>query len=335
MITFDARWIGDHGIGRFAREVRSRIQLPVHDLTGGSPVTPREMVRTEALMWGKRRRSSLFFSPGYCPPFTWRGPIILTVHDLIHLHIPEERTRVNEAYYRQVVRPVLRRSPVVLTVSQFSQAEIAEWAGLDDDRVVVVGDGVDASFSPDGPTFDPGFPYVLCVGNTKPHKNLPRLLEAFTQLDASLRLILTGRPDPHLLDQARHLGLGERVSFSGFLPAPDLVSYYRGARAVAVPSLYEGFGLAALEAMACGTPVVAANASALPEVVGSAGLLVDPYEVDAIRDGLERAVSEEDLRQRLRVDGPRQAAHFTWDAVSARVNEQLHAAVAPPETGHA
>ncbi len=324
--VFDSRWIGEHGIGRFAQEIRRRLPPVTHDITGHDPVSAKGLLELElkAMLLGLAQKQQIFFSPSYTPPVTWRGPMVFTIHDLIHLDVVEEQSRFKTLYYRYVVRPAVLRAHRVLTVSEYSRQRILQWSGVAPEKVVVVGNGVDPAFSPDGPKYMPGFPYMFYVRNGKPHKNVARLLEAFAQMDVpGVRLLLSGKADNDIRHLALHLGIDDRVVFSGRIPEEDLPSYYRGAAVVTMPSLYEGFGLPALEGMACGVPVVVSNTTSLPEVVGDAGLLVDPCDPGSIAAGLTRALTDESLRSTLRERGLERAQLFNWDDVAARVRQEL------------
>jgi glycosyltransferase involved in cell wall biosynthesis len=324
-ILSDARWSGPHGIGRFAREVLSR--LPEHaQLTGG----PRPLSAADPLWLSCQvvaRRPAVFFSPGFNPPPLCPARLVFTIHDLIHLEMPGAAGEAKRLYYALVVKHACRRAHRVLTVSEYSRARIVAWSGLPGERVVNVGNGVGAPFDPDGPRRQPGFPYILYVGNARSHKNLDRLLPAFRELDRrDLRLLLAGAHTPALADEAARLGIGDRTVFLGTPADDELAALYRGATLLAMPSLMEGFGLPALEAMACGTPVVAACSTALPEVVGEAGVYVDPSDWRDIARGMARLLDDRDLRCRMRCLGLERARHFSWDAVAARVRAVLEEA---------
>lgn len=327
-LIYDRRWIGEHGIGRFAREVRARMPEGTIDLTGRNPVSPSRLaeleIRTQLLQ--KNHPEHIFYSPGYSPPLSWRGSLVFTVHDLIHLDVPAEQSRFKSMYYLQVVRPAIRRASAIITVSEYSRQRILEWSGAEPDKVRVAYNGVDAAYNNQVQPYRPGYPYVLYVGNRKPHKNVPRLLAAFAQVltrHPELRLILSGLPD----EETRHLALAHgiytQVVFAGRIPEEQLPSYYRGASALAFPSLYEGFGLPVLEAMACGTPVLTSNTTSLPEVSGGAALLVDPEDTEAIATGLDRLLSDSELQKRLSLLGLERAKHFTWDRTAAVVQAGL------------
>lgn len=321
----DKRWVGPHGIGRFAREVAARLDH-AESLSGLPLLHPLEPFWISVRIW--RRSPRVYFSPGFNPPLFSSVPFVFTLHDLIHLEVPEEASLPKRAYYRLLVKPAARRAFRVLTVSEYSRQRILDWAGLAPEQVIVVGNGVDAAFGPVGRRHSPGYPYVLYFWNGKPHKNAGRLLEAFARLpDGQVRLLISSAPDLELRHQALRLGIAHRVVFAGGIPEAELPDYYRGALALAFPTLYEGFGLPALEAMACGAPVLTSNVTSLPEVVGDAAVLVDPYDVESIAEGLRRVVSDEQLRQDLRARGLVRAGQFSWDETGTRVRRVLEQAV--------
>jgi glycosyltransferase involved in cell wall biosynthesis len=248
-------------------------------------------------------------------------PQVTVVHDVIPLAFPEAYPR-QQWYFRRLVPAVLRGAAAVVADSEATARDVGRFFGLDRRRVRVVPVGCDAErFTPQGPLIDDGgLPYVLWVGNVLPHKNLPRLIRAFALLkEPPMRLVLavSGRASRVAALVALAKETGARVELRPYLPEDELPAWYRGARAVALPSLAEGFGLPALEAMACGTPVIAANVSAIPEVVGSAALLVDPLDVSGMSEAIRRVVVDEALRKDLRQRGLEQVTRFSW-ARSAR-----------------
>jgi glycosyltransferase involved in cell wall biosynthesis len=251
-------------------------------------------------------------------------PQVTVVHDLIPLMFPRDYPW-QQAYFRWFVPRVLRGSRIVVADSEATRRQIIAAYGLAPDRLRVIPGGYDQSrFHCDGPAEPPsGLPYVLYVGNILPHKNLARLVEAFSLVCRCVpaRLVVAGAGRRShaaaLAGLASRLGVG--VEWKRYVPSGALPELYRGAQVVVLPSLAEGFGLTALEAMASGTPVVASNTSALPEVVGDAGLLVNPYDSAAIADALVRLLSDEDLRTELSVRGLAQAARFTWERTARAI----------------
>ena len=197
-----------------------------------------------------------------------------------------------------------------------------------------MGNGVDYPFIPLGPAYDIGGPYLLYVGSRKANKNIPRLLKAFaiSGVYRDIRLVLSGSPNDAVMKQVRQLGLTDSVMFADASSNESLAELYRGAHAFLFVSFYEGFGLPPLEAMACGTPVLTSNVCSLPEVVGDAALLVDPYDVDAIADGIRRITGETNLRTELKRKGLAQAKKFSWDRTACKTRQVLEAAIAETRT---
>jgi len=179
-------------------------------------------------------------------------------------------------------------------------------------------------FSESGSKREPGYPYIFYVRNAKPHKNVSRLLKAFSIMEnRDIKLVLSGKADVETQNEALRLGVSDRIIYSGRISEEELPVYYRSASLVIMPSLYEGFGLPALEGMASGIPVVVSNTTSLPEVVGDAGILVDPYDPTSIAEGLDRGLSDTVLRLTLRDKGLRRAKMFTWENVALRVGQVL------------
>jgi glycosyltransferase involved in cell wall biosynthesis len=317
-VLYDARWIGNHGIGRFAGELQKL--LPGMDSYSAArpPWHPVDPLLLGATL--RQQKPRLFFSPGYNSPLGWPGAFAFVLHDLHHLRVPENSNAFKRAYYRHVIKPACHRAECVLTVSEYSRNEIIEWSGMTEEKIVNVGNGVSSQFSTIGSKYDPGFPYLLYVGSRKAHKNLPRLLEAYSLAGVSkeVRLVLSGAPDSSTTARIHHLGLENSVSFHDLPDDIGLAAAYRGAAGFLFPSLYEGFGLPPLEAMACGAPVLTSNVCALPEVVGNAALLVNPFDVNEIADAIKRLVHDAALQARLRRDGIRRAARFSWEETARK-----------------
>jgi len=315
--------VGDHGIGRFASEMLDRLPSSRRLAADLKPTHPLDVFYlTMKLLLGS---SSVWYSPGYNAPLFRLDRYVFTIHDLNHIDHPANSSLLKRLYYRIVMRRACRGAARILTVSGYSRQRIAEWAGIDILRVVNVGNGVSPAFSPGVQPFEPGYPYLLCIGNRKGHKNERRLLQAFAaaKLDPGIRLAFSGHGSTELLALAARLGVTDRTIFLGRIEEGDLPSVYRGALALVFPSLYEGFGLPVLEAMACGTPVVTSNVTSLPEVAGAAAILVDPTDVGAIRDALERIVHDQSLRRELRARGLERVKAYSWDMVGQKVRREL------------
>jgi glycosyltransferase involved in cell wall biosynthesis len=325
MLYADQRWVGNHGIGRFARHVlRTLDYQPVR--LRSNPAAPLDSWRLARAL-GHLNGQDVFFSPGYNTPLFCRSPFVFTIHDLSHVYCPENSSRMIRLYYATVLKRACGNAAKILTVSEFTRTQIIDWAGVRGEKVFNVGCGVDAAYRPGTETYGLSFPYFLCVSNRKEHKNEFRAVEAFAKagLDSSIHLVFTGGPETTLMQWIVRHRISNRVLFLGAVPEVELPSLYRGATALLFPSLYEGFGLPVLEAMACGTPVVTSNVAAIPEIAGDAALLVDPTCVEAMTDAIQRIVDDEGLRETLRQRGLMRAARFSWSNTCTKVRELLAA----------
>lgn len=265
-------------------------------------------------------------------------PQIATIHDLIPLQYTHDHPR-QQHYFRYYVAAIVRHSRAVITISEASRRDIIRMYGVTDERVHVVPCGYDpVRFNPDGPPLaQAGIePYALYVGNVMPSKNLLRLVDAFataTRLQRG-RLIIRGRGKRQHTEALRariiERGIENRVDWQPYVSAEELPGLYRGARMLLLPSLSEGFGLTALEAMACGTPVVASTTSSLPEVVGEAGLLVDPHDSAALADTIGRLFSDDRLAKELRERGLERAPRFTWARAGRAAQEVIRSVLTGP-----
>ncbi len=319
MRLLDARWEGRHGIGRFAKEIRLR--LPDFELAslGGKPSDPVDPIRLTGYL--RKIRPSLFLSPGYNAPVGCPCPFVLTLHDLNHLVVRENSSVLKRAYYRYVTRPAVRRSIAVLTVSEFSRQSICEWAEVSDSKVINVGNGISTAFRRAGVKHNAERPYFLYVGNHRPHKNFSRLLKAFalSRLSEEIMLLSTGEMDATLRAEIEELQLGRAVGFVGPKTDVELAELYRGAVALILVSLYEGFGLPIVEAMACGTPVLTSDCASMAEVAGDAALLVDPHDIESIAWGMKTISTDGTLREALVCRGNEVAKGFSWDSTAQKI----------------
>lgn len=326
-LLVDHRWSGPHGIGRFSAEVLRRLPAARPLPSRRSPLHPLNAFHVASIL--RKLRPGVYFTPGFNPPRNSPVPFVFCLHDLIHLRCREESSAFKRLYYQQIVRPAGFRAARVLTVSQYSRDAILNWSGWPAERVAVVGNGVGSAFHPDGPAFSPGYPYLLHVGQHKPHRNVDRLLEALAQASVGrdIKLLFVARPTTAEHRRVTRLGLGARIVYVGDVDDAQLAALYRGAAALLLPSLHEGFGLPAVEAMACGTPVACSKATCLPEIVGDAALCFDATSVDAIASAIERLVADAGLRQRLRASGFLRCTSYSWDATAQRIHEVLAQAV--------
>ena len=332
MLYADDRRIGDHGIGRFARNVLAALEFRPISLQSDpdSPLDPWLLARALA----KLTRKDVFFSPGYNPPLYCVAPFVITLHDLNHIDRDENSSRLKRLYYSTVVKRACHLSAHILTVSEFSRRRILEWSGVPPEKVVNVGCGVGEDFRTDAAPYPLPFPYLLCVSNRRGHKNEARQVEAFSKsgLASQMRMVFTGDPTAELADCIERNGVTQSVHFVGLVPDCELPALYHSAVALVFASLYEGFGLPVLEAMACGTPVITSNTSALPEIAGDAALLVDPTSVEQISQAMAQAVTDSSLRQQMRIKGLARAAQFSWSNTGGKV-QRLLLSVSAQESG--
>jgi glycosyltransferase involved in cell wall biosynthesis len=328
------------GVQRYTREALARLG------TGVVPIAPARGARGatghlwEQLILPRLVRGGLLWSPANTGPVSLRRQVV-TIHDLTPLDHPEWMSRRFAAWYAYMLPRLARRAARVITDSEFTRRRIVERLGVAGERVVAIPIGVDPSFRPEAVTGSgalrtrvdvPAGPYVLFVGSIEPRKNLPRLLEAWRKalpaMPGDVSLVIAGaRGGEHIFARHSTGPLPDRVVLAGHVADELLPGLYAGAMAFAYPSLYEGFGLPPLEAMASGVPVLAGNGTAMPEVVADAGLLVDPLDVEAITDALVRLTTDAGLRETLRARGLDRARTFTWDRTAAAIREVLEQAV--------
>jgi glycosyltransferase involved in cell wall biosynthesis len=268
-------------------------------------------------------KATVFFSPVPEGLFVSVVPQVVVVHDVLPLHFPKEYPR-QQYYFRHLVPAVLKRARAIVAVSESTRRDVSTFYGIEGRKVQVVPNGFDAERYRLGITTQEVTEkyglrnYLLFVGNLLPHKNLATLLQAFSHIVGGLthQLVIAGKKDPRyypaLAAQTQTLGLQNRVLFLDYVPAEDLPALYTGADACVLPSLYEGFGLPLLEAMACGTPVVASRASSMPEVVGEAGLLCDPYDARDVAQAMAAVLGSADRREAMRRRGLARATQFSW-----------------------
>lgn len=284
-------------------------------------------------------KADLVHTPASRVPLQGNVPIITTIHDVIPLVFPKLfrlRERITLGLYFRAVR---RKATHVITVSEQSRNDIHRLLDIDLNRISVTHNGVASIFRPVAPSdivqrlarHQIEQPYILSVCTLEPRKNLVRVLQAFALLrhthKVKHRLVLVGKRgwlEKPIFETARALGVEDHIQFTGFVPDDDLPALYSGADVFVYPSLYEGFGIPPLEAMACDCPVVTSNLSSLPEVVGNAALLVDPLDVNAIADGILRIIDDRALRESFVEAGLERARQFTWSHCANQTIKVYH-----------
>jgi glycosyltransferase involved in cell wall biosynthesis len=290
------------------RELQRRDDVTVSTRSFGGKSRAATLARDGVwypFLLGREDAADVLHCPTYRGPLRARLPLVVTVHDLAVFRHPQAFNRWTRTYSPLVVPRVLRAARRVIAVSQFTRRELVELLGLPDEKIRVVPNAVGDEFTREGPA--EGGDYVLAVGTLEPRKNLDRLVEAVSRTDRELRVV-----------GARGWGgvevRGNGVRWLGEVDDAELARLYRGASCVAYPSLYEGFGIPVLEAMACGTPVVTTRGTAMEEVADGAAILVDAHDLADIAAGIERAAIERDTLVPL---GLERARAFRWDAVAA------------------
>jgi glycosyltransferase involved in cell wall biosynthesis len=264
----------------------------------------------------KRDRIDVFFSPYYKLPFFLSCPSVITVHDLGPLYVPEYddwKGRFYRLYFKRLVRSSVRKATMVILVSHYSKRCLQEMGDIDDGKLKVVHNCINNQYRPVSENgllertkkrYGIQDRYILYTGNMNPHKNVSGLIHAYSKLNHGLcgdfQLVIAGNKNRYfrsLQAQVARLNLGGHVIFTGHVADDELLRLYSGAALFVFPSLYEGFGLPPLEAMACGTPVVSSKATSLEEVIGDAGVLVSPGDVDEMSKAIESVLTDENLRQ--------------------------------------
>jgi len=281
-------------------------------------------------------------SPDFIPPFRRRCRSIITIHDLNFLLYPQFLTKASARYYGQIDQAV-RHTDHIIAVSESTRHDIVRLLGVPEQMITVIYEAPRRFFHilPDvdlRPRLQQRFglkrDFLLFAGTIEPRKNIPTLLSAFQQMldhyHPDVDLVLAGARG-WLADEidglVSRLGLSDRVRFLGRVSDEELVWLYNATRMLVWPTFYEGFGLPPLEAMACGAPVIVSNVSSLPEVVGDAGLLVDPTDTNALTVAMWRVLSDDTLRQEMIAKGIKRAANFSWER-AARETLALYRRVA-------
>lgn len=285
----------------------------------------------------------LFFSPdGYNLPPPVKS--VIALHDLNYLHFPENLPPAARWYYRRYFPAYARNATRLVTVSQYSRNDISGSYGIDPERIDVVYNGVSEVFRPLDEKekadvkmkYAAGKPYFVFVGALNPRKNLDRLLLAFEKFcrrgQSDAKLLIVGSPmfRSHFFRVGNASeGTEDRIAFLGRLPRQELARVVGGAMSLVLPSTFEGFGIPIIEAMACDVPVITSNTTSMPEVAGDAALLVDPYSVDSISDGLSAMALDPELQAGLIARGRKQRERFSWDKTADLLWSCLEKALGP------
>ena len=336
------RWLpvvdGSRRYVAFTGEKRARfegLELRVSRLPTHKPVVRILWEQTVLPAALRREGAALLHAMAFAGPLAAPCPAVVTVFDLSFLRYPQSFRPWNRLYLRVMTKITARRAAGVIAISRHTAEDVTRLLGVPRERISVIYCGRDEAMRPLPPSQvedfrrRKGLPerFVLFLGTLEPRKNLVRLVEAFARLrQEDVHLVLAGGRgwgyEP-VLARIEVLGIGERVLLPGFVPAEEKPFWYNAAEVFVYPSLYEGFGLPPLEAMACGTPVVASDAASIPEVVGDAGILVDATNVDALAEALNRLLNHPQERELLRKKGLRRSKGFSWEK-AARETSHLY-----------
>jgi glycosyltransferase involved in cell wall biosynthesis len=283
------------------------------------------------------RHPDVLFVPSHVLPLA-HPPAVATIHDLGYRYFPEAHTRRARLYLEWGTRHNARASRLIIADSRATRDDLVKFYGVPEGLIRVAYPGVRPDLAP---VRDPNLvkatldrygipsPYALYVGTLQPRKNLARLIEAFARVPEPCNLVLAGKKGwlySDILRRAESLGIGHRVIFTGYVPDEDLPALLSGARLFVFPSLYEGFGLPVLEAMACGVPVVCSDASSLPEAAGDAALLIPPNDTEALAVAMNRVLADEELRRTLIARGMERVRLFTWRRCAQEILKTLEEA---------
>ncbi|MBN2058481.1 MAG: glycosyltransferase family 4 protein [Candidatus Saganbacteria bacterium] len=278
------------------------------------------------LPWLIKKLKPDLFNCTISVPFILPCPTLVTIHDLIHLKYPEHYSLRHKIYYRIFFRSIIKKLKGIITVSEASRKDIAYYYAVPETEIDIARPAVGAEFHKimdktevDRFKKERGLPekFMLYVGNRKKHKNVAGLVKAYALLPDRIKeqyaLVLSGASDPALEDLARGQKVADRIRYLGNILDEELPLAYNAAELFVFPTLYEGFGMPPLEAMACGVPVVTSNVASIPEVVGDAAVLVDPKNTRELAEAMARVLENGDLKAQLRSRALEQARRFTWE----------------------
>jgi len=281
----------------------------------------------------RKNQQTLYHSPNYVLPFFFTSPSVLTIHDLITLDYPQLCQTETVIYFRFLIKHSIKKAQKIIAVSNTVKKDIINHFNIPENKIEVVYHGVSPLFRKSTyknvlEKYNLPEKYILFVGNIEPKKNLERLIKAFSLLRESTKLkhklVITGKKgwkSDSVFKTVEDLGLREEIIFTGYFPEQDLPKLYSMSDLFVFPSIYEGFGIPPLEAMACETPVLASNRGALPETTGGNCLMVDPFDIESIVNGMYRLITDQKLRKESIKKGKEWVKQFTWDKTARRTIE--------------
>lgn len=357
-LCVDLRWIESSGVGMYIKGILPGIIENLNDI---SIVGLGDGSRLRSFPWSRAAnvriiecragrysiaeqlqlprlipsKECLFFSPYYTIPLLYRGPLAVTVHDMSHLVVAEiVANRKKRIYAQTMYRNLRRRASIIFTVSHFTRSELLRLTqGRSEQNVITTYLGISSDWygARQLPALRPR-PYFVCVGNIKPYKNLGRLVEAFLQIRDKVPhdLVIVGQSEGLITGESpqffeRVKASGDRIHMTGFVSHDELRSLVAHAHALVMPSLYEGFGLPPLEAMAAGVPVAVSRVGSLPEVCGEAALYFDPWNIEDMANAVMTIATDLMLCKRLVVAGLERSRLFTWESCASQTSGALRA----------
>lgn len=310
-----------HGIARYTYELikgnnnRVNYYLLVNDIEKGKEIfsgidninfirmrskflSIKEQIELPIIL-NKYKDNAIFHSPSFVSSPFIKNKMIMTIHDLNHIKFPEFYSCFHKYYYKYIVKNSAKKSSKILTVSNFSKAELVEWLNCKEDKIVITYNGIDRKFLNNTiesneyvkEKYNLPSRYILYIGNMKKHKNLKRLIDAMPLLnDRNIKLVINNKCTDEISRRIKLLGIEERIKFIGFIDEEDLPSIYNQSEVFVFPSLYEGFGLPPLEALMSGTRVVTSNNTALGEIFNNIAVTVNPYSSEEIAKGINESL---------------------------------------------
>lgn len=267
-------------------------------------------------------KNVIFHSPSFASSPFIKIPMIMTIHDLNHIRFPQFYSRVHKYYYEYIVKKSAIKSKKILTVSKFSKEEIVSWLKCNDEKIDVTYNGVDNKYNVindkeylNNIKLKYKLPnnFILYIGNQKLHKNIETLIKAIKNVSPDYYLVINGKENERLMKVAKSFGVSDRILFIGFVDEDDLPSIYNLATVFVYPSMYEGFGLPILEAMACGCPVLAANTSSLIEVCNNDDILFECMDYKNLSDKINELILNSNKRNKNILNGIEQSKLFSWE----------------------
>lgn len=333
-VIIDTRMIDRHlhGIARYAYEIikcmslknKIHMMLLTNDLRLSSELFGQfnniEFIKIKSkflslneqielpLIVNKYKGKAIFHSPSFVSSPFIKAKMIMTIHDLNHLRFPQYYTPFHKYYYKYIVKPSALKCEKIITVSEFSKREIVNWLGCSEEKVVVTYNGVDHKFKPIDDVnklekvkqkYSLPNKFILYIGNLKPHKNVETLVKSMSLVNQDFNLVINGKVNESLKNLISKFNLKSRIKFIGYVEDSDLPVLYNLASVFVFPSLYEGFGLPPLEAMACGCQAIVSDTSSLPEVMGDLGYKFSPNNYEELAELINKVANDKYEKQKL------------------------------------